>query len=151
MPATYTIVPQEKTVKGEVVTVLCKDIRFFPIEKPNEEMRFGKLKNPIFQIKLQHEKATPEEALRIKCNVDNGEIASFVVQQPDKMEQPTFTTGKGKTRRKVPDYYAEPVRVPGVKEVFKNPARFVEFSKRAFGEEMTSTMLSLFEEAMQPK
>lgn len=144
---TYHILPQVQKVRGDEIEVLCKNVRYFPIEQGGET-RFKRLPKPFLQIKLRHERATEEEALRVKCRVEDGQLTSFVIQQPDKLQHPTFKTGKGKQRKEHIDYSAEPVRVPGLKEPHKDLASFVARSKRVFGDNLTSQMLMLFEATM---
>jgi hypothetical protein len=136
----WTIIEQEETVGREKIPVLCKNVRFFPMEKQGE-IHFGKLGFLLLQVIVENEKGYQ---LRLKLNASEGiRFPRFVIAHPDKMDYPTIKVGAGRNRKEMPDTLSPKVRKPGEKETL-NTTDFENRVSKMFGQEAKDRIMGLF-------
>ena len=107
------ITQTEKYGKMEV-PVICKKLKFFPMEA-NGETVFARLKKPVFQVLVSYNKDV-DNPVKLKWNG-----VSFLIQYPIRKDE-----------------------TKAEKEEFGSLASFKRHCVGRFGEEMTETILSHF-------
>jgi hypothetical protein len=139
----WQIVEQEETVGKNVFFTNCKLLKAFPIKK-NEEIYFGKLKFPLFQVVINNEKGV---SLRIRLNAYHGlHKPKFTIMHPDRVDYKEIFVGEGKKRRRIPDLLSPKVRIAGEKEHFDSVEQLSERLRQLTTEKIVQDILSAFAE-----
>jgi hypothetical protein len=144
----WTIETQiEKHGRNEV-PVLCKHVKFFPIEQGGRVVDFGRLKPLVFSVIVNFGKTS----LKMTMSISKGEFTfpQFTIHHPDTMGLPEIWVGQGKTRRKIKDMLSPEVKIPGLKEKYPYKFDFERRLKQIGGDALHAEVMKLFAERVAP-
>ena len=131
-----TVFQEEKKGRGaDPEQTLCKLVKWFPIERPNQPTKFGKLINPVFKIKLHHERDAAEECHSVNMTLKG----NLIWHNPPTTGLPAIKDIDGKALKgryghTFDDTLAKPVTVQGESYQITRPELEKRLGKELFRE-----------------